>query len=62
MSEHDERAGEDSTDAGHGVEESVVSDVLASIQALDGRSVDEHVGVFERAHERLRRALDQRHG
>ena len=27
-------------------------------QGLDERPVDEHVGVFERAHEQLRRALD----
>jgi hypothetical protein len=40
----------------------VVDDVLASVQALDGRPVEEHVAVFEQAHERLRRALDPGHG
>lgn len=39
-----------------------VDDVLASIQALDDRPVEEHVAVFEQAHERLRRALDPGHG
>ena len=40
----------------------VVDDVLASVQALDDRPVEEHVAVFEQAHERLRRALDPGHG
>ena len=39
-----------------------VDEVLASVQALDGRPVAEHVAIFEQAHERLRRALDPRHG
>jgi hypothetical protein len=39
-----------------------VDDVLASVQALDGRPVEEHVAVFEQAHEHLRRALDPGHG
>jgi hypothetical protein len=39
-----------------GVEE--VDDVLASLQGLDDRPVEEHPAVFERAHERLRQALD----
>lgn len=39
-----------------GVEE--VDDVLASLQALDDNPVAEHPAVFERAHERLRQALD----
>lgn len=34
-----------------------VDEVLRSLDALDGRPVDEHVGVFEKAHEDLRRAL-----
>lgn len=41
---------------------SAVDDVLASVRALDGRPVEEHVAVFEQAHERLRRALDPGHG
>jgi hypothetical protein len=39
-----------------GVEE--VDDVLDSMQGLDERPVEEHPAVFERAHERLRQALD----
>jgi hypothetical protein len=35
-----------------------VDAVLASLDGLDGRPVAEHVEVFEKAHERLRRALD----
>jgi len=41
-----------------GVEE--VDDVLASTEGLEDRPVDEHVGVFENAHDQLRRALDGR--
>jgi hypothetical protein len=39
-----------------GVEE--VDDVLASLQGLDDSPVEEHPAVFERAHDRLRQALD----
>ena len=39
-----------------GVEE--VDDVLASVEDLDDTPVDEHVAVFESAHDRLRGALD----
>ena len=39
-----------------GVED--VDDVLASVDDLEGTPVDEHVAVFEGAHDRLRRALD----
>lgn len=35
-----------------------VDAVLASLEALDGAPVEEHVAVFERAHEQLRAALD----
>ena len=35
-----------------------VDGVLESLEALDDASVDEHVAVFERAHEQLRAALD----
>ena len=41
-----------------GVEE--VDDVLESVEGLEGTPVDEHVAVFENAHERLRGALDAR--
>ena len=54
-------AAEDGWDApGTGVP--AVDDVLASVQALDDRPVEEHVAVFEQAHEGLRRALDPGHG
>ena len=39
-----------------GVEE--VDDVLTSLEGLDDSPVEEHPAVFERAHERLRQALD----
>jgi hypothetical protein len=39
-----------------GVEE--VDDVLADLQGLQDRPVEEHPGAFEQAHERLRQALD----
>lgn len=35
-----------------------VDGVLTEVAGLAGRPVDEHVAVFERAHEQLRRALD----
>ena len=41
-----------------GVEE--VDEVLDSIDGLEGTPVDEHVAVFENAHDRLRGALDAR--
>ena len=41
------RTGEDRVDA-----------VIASIEGLVDRPVDEHVAVFEQAHDELRRALD----
>jgi len=34
-----------------------VDEVLRSLDALEGRPVDEHVAAFEDAHEQLRRAL-----
>ncbi|MCW2756080.1 MAG: hypothetical protein JWQ32_3491 [Marmoricola sp.] len=34
-----------------------VDEVLRSLSALDGTPVDEHVAVFERSHEQLRRTL-----
>jgi hypothetical protein len=39
-----------------GVEE--VDDVLTSLHGLDDTPVEEHPAAFERAHERLRQALD----
>jgi len=41
-----------------GVEE--VDAVLESVEDLESRPVEEHVAVFENAHEQLRRALDGR--
>lgn len=35
-----------------------VDEVLSSLEGLEGRPVQEHVAVFERAHEQLRAALD----
>ena len=35
-----------------------VDEVLAAVESLADRPVEEHVAVFEQAHERLRRALD----
>ena len=35
-----------------------VDEVLAGLSDLDGLPVDEHAGVFERAHDSLRKALD----
>lgn len=37
-----------------------VDDVLDQVSGLAERPVPEHVAVFERAHEQLRRALDAR--
>ena len=63
----DDAGADDAFVTGHGSETTStgvasVDDVLASVQALDGRPVEEHVTVFEQAHERLRRALDPGHG
>ncbi len=62
VSEDYQEASDVDTDRGPDDKEAVVSDVVASVQALDGQPVEEHVAVFEQAHERLRRALDQQHG
>jgi hypothetical protein len=35
-----------------------VDEVIRAIEELEERPVEEHVGVFETAHEELRRALD----
>ena len=35
-----------------------VDEVLESVEGLDDRPLEEHVGAFEEAHTRLRRALD----
>ena len=35
-----------------------VDAVVRDVEGLDGRPVEEHVAVFERAHEELRAALD----
>ena len=37
----------------------LVDEVLDSLDRLDGRPVDEHVTVFEAAHEKLRRVLSE---
>ena len=35
-----------------------VDTVIAAVQGLEERPLEEHIGVFETAHELLRRALD----
>lgn len=35
-----------------------VDEVIRAVEELEERPLDEHAGVFERAHEELRRALD----
>ncbi|MBB6625692.1 hypothetical protein H5V45_00025 [Nocardioides sp. KIGAM211] len=35
-----------------------VDTVIAAVEALEERPIEEHVGVFESAHDHLRRALD----
>ena len=57
MSEHVQDGGTDPDRMDEtGVAE--VDEVIGSVKDLDSRPVEEHVGVFESAHERLRRALD----
>jgi len=49
----DDGASEPTPGTGH----PAVDEVLRSLDALEGRPVDEHVAAFEDAHEQLRRAL-----
>ncbi|MCW2765633.1 MAG: hypothetical protein JWO11_1592 [Nocardioides sp.] len=51
---------EDPAFPGTGVDR--VDEVIAAVEALDERPIEEHVGVFEQAHEQLRRALDAQPG
>ena len=53
MAEH---APEDTTGEQTGV--ASVDTVIRSLESLEDRPVEEHVAVFEQAHEQLRRALD----
>ncbi|PUA79219.1 hypothetical protein [Nocardioides currus] len=72
MSEHDEQVSPDEHAPAHPAAEepadvpttgvAAVDEVLAAVARLEGRPVEEHVAVFEQAHERLRRALDPGHG
>jgi hypothetical protein len=39
-----------------------VDEVIAAVEELEERPIEEHVGVFEAAQDRLRRALDQPDG
>jgi hypothetical protein len=39
-----------------------VDAVITAVEQLEERPIEEHVGVFETAHDRLRRALDQPDG
>ncbi|WP_370246613.1 hypothetical protein [Nocardioides sp.] len=41
---------------------SAVDEVVASVAGLPGTALAEHVAVFEQAHARLRRALDEPSG
>lgn len=36
-----------------------VDEVIAAVEELEDRPIEEHVGVFEIAHEQLRRSLDR---
>ena len=36
-----------------------VDEVIVAVEELEDRPIEEHVGVFETAHEQLRRALDE---
>jgi hypothetical protein len=36
-----------------------VDEVIAAVEGLEERPIEEHVGVFEAAHDQLRRALDR---
>lgn len=67
MSEHPDRPDHDAetVDASAAVEpERVrtgvagVDEVIAAVEELEDRPLEEHVGVFETAHDQLRRALD----
>lgn len=53
----DEPAAEPREEPAEGTGHPAVDEVLRSLDALDDAPVDEHVGVFERAHEQLRRTL-----
>ena len=41
---------------------SSVDEVIAAVEELEDRPLEEHVGVFETAHHELRRALDDTDG
>ena len=45
------------TQAGEPTGDPAVDEVLSSLEGLADRPVEEHVAVFERAHDRLRAAL-----
>ncbi len=62
MTDHPEFPGSDEPAAPDELRTGVASvdAVLAEVAGLEGRPVDEHVAVFERAHEQLRQALDAR--
>jgi hypothetical protein len=51
-----EPAPEPAEPTGTGVDR--VDEVVAAVEQLEDRPIEEHVGVFERAHDELRRALD----
>jgi hypothetical protein len=63
MTEHPDLPGSDEVDPAPGPEPvrtgvAGVDEVIAAVEELEERPIEEHVGVFETAHEQLRRALD----
>ena len=64
MSEDPQTAAPEESGAGGAAAEQVrtglerVDAVIAAVEALEERPIEEHVGVFETAQEELRRALD----
>jgi hypothetical protein len=59
--EPEQAAGQPERPAGEpaAVDHPAVDEVLRSMERLDARPVDEHVAVFEQAHESLRRTLSE---
>lgn len=57
--EHDDVTPAISSESSERTGNPLVDEVLDSLDRLDGRPVDEHVAVFEAAHEKLRRALSE---
>lgn len=56
---HDAAAPEEGPASGLRTGHPAVDEVLRSMERLDARPVDEHVAIFEQAHESLRRTLSE---